>query len=192
MHDNARKGQTYPWISRFQCRVQIASWRKKRKVPVMSTIKTIRLLAAVLLLSLAAMPAIALTATPNGAARDLGRTDPMRRLLLDMLRPAVERDLGQKLIFVVHVLRVQGDWAFADVSPRTPAGAPIDFARTRHAERLREGMLDGDTIYALLRRKAGRWSVVTFVVGPTDVAWSGWSEEYGAPERLFRLPPSAR
>jgi hypothetical protein len=128
----------------------------------------------------------------GGAAHDVKAPDPTRRTLLDALRPAVERDLGQKVIFVVHVLRVEGDWAFADVAARTPGGAPIDFARTRHAERRREGMLDGDTIHALLRRKAGRWAVATFVVGPTDVPWASWHEEYGAPETLFALPREAR
>lgn len=137
-------------------------------------------------------PGGALAAALKDAAHDVKARDPMRRTLLDALRPAIERDLGQKLIFVVHVLRVKGDWAFADVAPRTPGSEPIDFARTRHAERRREGMLDGDTIYALLRRKAGRWTVAMFVVGPTDVPWAGWHEEYGAPETLFALPREAR
>ena len=124
------------------------------------------------------------------AARDVGANDPLRKALLDTLRPNVERDLQQKsLIFVVHVLRAQGDWAFAEVAPRTRAGKPIDFSKTRHAERLRLGMLDDDTIYVLLRRKGGRWKVVTFVVGPTDVAWDTWGEEYGAPRSLFAIRP---
>jgi hypothetical protein len=89
----------------------------------------------------------------------------------------------------VHVLRNQGDWAFADVAPRTPAGKPIDFRKTRHAERLRLGMLDDDTVFALLRRNGRRWKVVTFAVGPTDVAWDGWDEDFGAPKSLFALPP---
>lgn len=150
----------------------------------------VRMVAAVLLLATAAMPAAA--AAPTGYARDVGRADPLRKTLLAALRPAIERDLGHKLIFIVHVLRVEKDWAFADVVPRTPAGAPIDFTRTRHAERKREGMLDGDTIYALLRRTGGRWRVMAYAVGPTDVAWAGWHEEYGAPRTLFRLPDGAR
>jgi len=144
------------------------------------------------LIGACAIVALAVAASPAETARDIGRADPMRKTLLDALRPAVERDLGQKLIFVVHVLRIEGDWAFADIAPRTPAGAPVDFARTHHAKRQREGMLDGDTIYALLRREAGRWTVVAFVVGPTDVAWSGWHDEYGVPESLFRLPDNGR
>src|SRR5262245_54275756 len=91
---------------------------------------------------LLATPATASAAASPTEAPDISLRDPARRALLDALRPVVERDLGQKLVFIVHVLRVQDAWAFADLAPRTPAGAPIDFARTRHAERLREGMLD--------------------------------------------------
>ncbi len=139
---------------------------------------------------LIALAAFLLLAMPVPAAppRAVERGDPLREKLLDTLRFDVQRDLGQRIIFVVRVLRVQDDWAFATVAPRTPAGAPIDFSRTHHAERQREGMLDGDTTYALLRRKGAQWDVVTWVIGPTDVAWAGWAEEYGAPESLFGLP----
>lgn len=136
-------------------------------------------------LLLAATPA---SAVPESAPRAIERADPLRRILLDALRPEVERDLGQKLIFVVDLLRVQDGWAFATLAPRTPAGAQIDFSRTRHAERQREGMLDGDTIHALLRWTGGKWKIVTWVIGPTDVAWAGWPEEHGAPQSLFGLP----
>ena len=130
-------------------------------------------------------PAIAAGAA---AARDVGAADPLRKALLDALRPTIERDLGQKrLSFVVRTLRTQDHWAFADVAPRTSGGRAIDFRKTRHAERLRLGMLDDDTIYALLKRSDGLWRVVAFAVGPTDVAWDGWDDEYGAPKSLFVL-----
>lgn len=136
-----------------------------------------------LALLLVTLPAAAI-ATP----REIGRGDPLRSVLLDALRQSVEANLGQKLIFVVDELRVEDAWAFATVAPRTPAGASVDFSRTPHAERQREGMLDGDTIYALLRREGGNWRVVTWVIGPTDVTYAGWPEEFGAPWSLFGLP----
>ena len=146
---------------------------------------------AALLTSVGLEQAPAAPAT-GASAYDVGRTDPLRHRLLDVLRPHVERDLGQKVIFVVDVLRVQDGWAFATLLPRAPDGAPVDFSRTRHAERLREGMLDGDTLYALLRRDGPTWKVVTFIIGPTDVAWADWSAAYGAPESLFALPAGDR
>ncbi|BBF69660.1 hypothetical protein [Sphingomonas bisphenolicum] len=120
-------------------------------------------------------------------ASDIGVADPQRRVLLDALRPAIERDLGQKVQFVVRTLRRQDRWAFAHVVPQTRAGGAIDFRKTRHAERVREGIFDGPDVYALLEQKDGRWMVREFVVGPTDVAYAAWPDEFGAPAGLLQL-----
>lgn len=118
-------------------------------------------------------------------ASDIGVADPQRRVLLNALRPAVERDLMQKVKFVVRTLRRQDRWAFAHVVPQTPTGGAIDFRRTHHAERVEAGIFDGPDVYALLEQKDGRWIVRDFVVGPTDVAYLAWPDEYGAPMGLF-------
>ena len=89
---------------------------------------------------------------------------------------------------VVKKLRKQNEWAFAFVVPQTTLGKPVDFSRTRYAEALREGMFDGGDIFALLENSKGVWTVRDFVVGPTDVAYAGWPEQYGAPYPLFELP----
>ena len=143
---------------------------------------------ALALLCLAAP--LSVTASPASAAqaaRNVGQADPLRKLLLDALRPTIERDLEQKVI-VVRTLRVQGDWAFADVVPQKPGGRLIDFLKTRHAEQVRLGMFDSPgNVVALLHRTGVRWKVVAFEVAPTDVAWDGWDQQYGASRSLFDL-----
>lgn len=111
--------------------------------------------------------------------------DPRRRVLLDTIRPAIEQRVGQPVQFMVDVLRVQGDWAFYAGSIQQPNGRPIDFSRTSYAEQLEEGMFDGPGTYALLQRVGGRWRLVDFVVGPTDVYYLGWPDQFGVPMRLF-------
>ncbi|HKU97546.1 MAG TPA: hypothetical protein VJR58_19815 [Vineibacter sp.] len=130
-----------------------------------------------------ALPAFA----QGGQPRDIGPADPLRKVLLDVLRPTVETDLGQPVQFVVRILRVQGDWAFADVAPRTKDGREIDYRKTHHAQRIREGAFDGGYVQALLRNEVGRWTVKDFAVGPTDVYYAGWPDTFGAPYRLFGL-----
>lgn len=125
------------------------------------------------------------TPHPESASLNVGRDDPRRKALLDALRPLIEVDLGQALMFEVRTLRERGGSAFAAVSPRTSDGKPVDFAKTRHAQRLEDGVLDGDTVYAILQHRDGRWQVQEYVVGPTDVAWAGWAQDYGAPEAIF-------
>ena len=147
------------------------------------------LLLALALIS-APLPAASATVTPPPAVqagpRNVPVGDPQRRLILDGLRPAIQRDLGgQPVQFMVDRLRVQGDWAFYAGSIQQPNGRPIDFSKTRYASAVEEGFFDGPGTYALLRRTAGAWRVVTFVVGPTDVAYLGWPDEHGAPMSLF-------
>jgi len=124
----------------------------------------------------------------GGRPRDVGPGDPLRKLLLDALRPTIEADLGQPVQFVVRTLRIQGDWTFAVVMPRTKDGREIDYRKTRHAQRIRDGMFDGGTVEALLHNQAGRWSVKDFAIGPTDVYYAGWPDRFGAPSTLFGLP----
>lgn len=118
---------------------------------------------------------------------EIGRADPRRKILLDALRPAIERDLGQPVQFVVRSLKVQGAFAFAVVRPRDAAGRAIDFRQTRYAEALEAGAFDGDTTYALLHDRGTHWIVRDFAVGPTDVAYADWPERYNAPAALLGL-----
>lgn len=146
----------------------------------------ILLLAA--LLAAPAVPTVEPLSPPasiQAGARNIAVGDPLRRPLLDALRPAIEEDLGQPVQFMVDRLRVQGDWAFFAGSVQRPDGRPIDFSRTRYAEALEEGFFDGPGTYGLLRRVGGRWRVEGFFVGPTDVAYMAWPDELGAPTTLF-------
>ena len=146
---------------------------------------------AALLIVLSAEPASSVSTPPvvqaSQAVRQIGVNDPLRRPVLDGLRPAIEADLGQPVQFVVQSLKTQGGWAFAIVRPQQPNGREIDFRRTRYGEYMDGGIWDGPTTYALLRNTGGRWRTVDFVIGPTDVAWEGWPQEHGAPRAIFNL-----
>jgi hypothetical protein len=111
-----------------------------------------------------------------------------RKTILDGLRPVIEKDLGQKVIFEVDELSVADGFVFAAVVPRTQSGGKIDYLKTRHADEMREGVLDGGrdaVVYALLRYRNAGWHVLDFVIGPTDVAYAGWWKQYAAPKAIF-------
>jgi hypothetical protein len=112
-------------------------------------------------------------------------TGPVRAALLEAVRGEVSKDLKQAVRFRVTTLRTCGDWAYALVTPETPEGKPIDFAKTHHAERIEEGVFDGPGTYALLAKGKAGWTVKAFAIGPTDVVWMNWVEEYKLPEALF-------
>lgn len=143
------------------------------------------------LLLLAAVPTCSslVRAEPaTGSVRTIGKSDPLRKPLLDALRGPIENDLGQPVQFVVGTLRVQGAWAFVIATPQTKTGQPIDYSRTHYAQAIADGVFDGGTVFALLKSDPGAWSVKDFVIGPTDVAFLAWPEQHGAPEKLFELP----
>lgn len=121
----------------------------------------------------------------TAGVEEIGRGDSRRQAILDALRIPVSGELGAPIEFVVETLRVDGAFAFAEVSAQRPGGEAIDISRTRYAEAEAEGMFGGPTVYALLQQSAGAWMVLTYVIGPTDVAWEPWSADYGAPAALF-------
>ncbi|MEL6767806.1 MAG: hypothetical protein AAFP17_11555 [Pseudomonadota bacterium] len=121
--------------------------------------------ALALTLSLAVGPAAAFQTPAWGT--------PLRRALMDAVRPIVERDLGAPVRFVVRELRVQGDLGFGWLEPQRPGGRPIVFEDTPLADLSRgSGAVDGTTVHAFYRRENGAWVVYEWSIGATDVWWS--------------------
>ena len=125
------------------------------------------------------------THTPSPASAE-------RRRIMDALRAPVAKELKQKVVFEVSRLSVLNGGAFLNGVPRPPGGKPIDYSCTPYAEAKKEGMFD-DGIMALLKRTPkGKWTVVTYALGPTDVPYVDWDRRYHAPRAIFGLPASAR
>ena len=69
-------------------------------------------------------------------------------------------------------------------SPRRPDGAAPDYKGTPYQDAIDAGAFD-DGIVALLRKRKGRWQVVQYVVGATDVPYVDWDKKYRAPSAIF-------
>lgn len=135
-------------------------------------------LIAVILLAFASLQNL----QPAGAApREPVPGSAERRAILDAVRPAVEGELGAPVEFVVTVMRVDQGFAFLQLEPQRPGGVAIDPV----ALGLPTEMMDGLTTYALVKRQSAGWTMVDWALGPTDVAWWGWWDTYGAPRNLF-------
>ena len=112
------------------------------------------------------------------------RGSPERKAILDVVRAAVQRRLGIKVVFQVERLAVLGDWAFAGLRPRTETGGRIDYRRTLYAKNF-DPEQDSDTVDVLLRRKGAAWTIVEEAFLPTDVVWEEWQGKYKLPRALF-------
>jgi hypothetical protein len=107
-----------------------------------------------------------------------------RRVILDALRVPVERDLKQKIVFVADNFNVYGNWAFVGGSPQSVNGGAPDYSRTQYADAKESGAFDNN-FFALLKRTAGKWKVVTYAIGCTDVCYADWWRRYRAPKAVF-------
>lgn len=107
-----------------------------------------------------------------------------RKAIVDALRVPVAKQLKQPVIFKIDHLKVQDNWAFLNGKPQTPDGSAIDYTNTVYQDALDAGAFD-DGIVALLRKVNGKWTVVQYVIGATDVPYVDWDKEYRAPKRIF-------
>ena len=89
-----------------------------------------------------------------------------RKAVLNALRPAIERKLGPNVEFVVQVIRVENGWAFVMADPQRKGGKAID-GHPIFGEDFDN--MDGLRVDAVLQLKNGRWNVVDFGIGATDV-----------------------
>ncbi|KZM47688.1 hypothetical protein OA90_24810 [Labrenzia sp. OB1] len=94
-----------------------------------------------------------------------------RSELLNAVRPMLEARVGPPVEFVVDWMRSGNGWAFVQLSPQRPGGGVIDLSRTTFASNAE--YMDGLLTIALLRHQYGRWNLIDFAVGPTDVFWHG-------------------
>lgn len=110
---------------------------------------------------------------------------PERKAILDTVRVPVEKKLDQAVNFKVEIMNIKGDWAFVRGVPQCTDGGKIDYRQTVYLEAVENGAFD-DWFCALVRRRAGRWRVVTYAIGATNVVWEPWARQYKAPRAIFQ------
>ncbi len=126
----------------------------------------------------AALPAAPAQAQIRNGGTPVPAGSPMRRAILDAVRPPIERALRGPVEFVVQTIRVQSGWALVIADPQRPGGGAIDASRYFPNEQ----EMDGLTVNAILRLRNGRWVLVDHAIGPTDVWYC--DPALGAPRSL--------
>lgn len=124
---------------------------------------------------------LALCASISSAAlawQEPQRGSATRAALMDAIRPHVEWELGQPVVFVVDELRVAGDVGLAFLSPQRPQAMPINLQSTPGMRRgsLEPDQMDGVAVAVLYRKLRNTWVAVHHSIGATDL-WIA-SDEY--------------
>jgi hypothetical protein len=107
-----------------------------------------------------------------------------RTAILNKLRVPVEKELKQKVVFNLDHFRVAGNWAFLGGDPQNPSGGPPNYRGTPYQEAKDDGIFDNN-IFALLRKTGGKWKVITYAIGCTDVCYADWWRRFKAPKAVF-------
>ena len=108
-----------------------------------------------------------------------------RQAITDALRVPVQKQLKQKVIFKIDHLKVYSGWAFMKGVPQQSSGGALDYRGTSYQKAIDAGAFD-DGIVALLRQRGGKWQVVRYVIGATDVPYVDWDRKYHAPSEIFK------
>ena len=107
-----------------------------------------------------------------------------RTELLDSLRPSVENELKQKIVFVINTISVQDSWAFIDGRLQTTDGKVPSWKGTKYADAAKYGA-QSDGISALLTRSGSSWRIIAKGIGCTDVCYADWWSRFKAPKAIF-------
>lgn len=116
--------------------------------------------------------------TDTNTVRLLKAGDPERKAILDAVRVVVEKDLGQRVVFEVHGVKVVSSFAGLQGRPVQPDGDSIDYSRTHYAS---QGDTFDDAVMALLVKRNGRWRVLECEVGMTDYPGDAWLQKHKVP-----------
>jgi hypothetical protein len=122
------------------------------------------------------------TVSAHGRAMKFG--DPVRKQLMNAVRPRVEKALKTKVIFKATTANLVDNWAFMIAEPLHPNGKPLDYAKTPFAKAWKDGAFGG-LVIALFKKEKGRWTVSRYSFGASDVPWVDWGKETGAPKSVF-------
>lgn len=104
--------------------------------------------------------------------------------ILDIAHAPAEQALALPVALHVDSLDRYGTWVFLLAQLRAPDGRRLDFSRTPLAEQAAAGGLS-DVYAVLLKQEDAQWRIVAHIIGPGDVAWESWPQDYGAPAALF-------
>ncbi len=151
------------------------------------TLRCARLL--LLVWSFAVIGATSAWADPAPPGTPSQIVDPATPEGVSIVEPAVDTlsaTLGKPVRLAVRRLNVADDWAFVYASMTDPGGEPFDYTGTAYDE-ADAHHTKSRTYAGLLRRNGNTWAIVDQAIGPSDLAWGGWPQQYGVPWELINV-----
>lgn len=124
-------------------------------------------------------------ASNNSAVYSPEKNSPERKAIFDALREPVSKELKQDVSFIADKFNVQGDWAFIAGKVRNADGGEPNWKITKYQEFIESGDFE-DNLFALLKKKDDKWTVVTYLMNCLDVCYLEWDKEHKAPKAILK------
>ena len=110
---------------------------------------------------------------------------PVRTQVLDAFRAKTKGILkGKKVVFKVDHMKQLDDWVFFKGVGQNPDGSKLDYHGTEFQKAINDDMFE-DWCCALFHRSKGKWKVIDWSWGGTDVSYDGWWDRHNAPRSIF-------
>ena len=106
------------------------------------------------------------------------------KAMVTAIDAGIRAELKQPVVVDTETVTRNGEWAFVVASLLDNSGRAYRYVGTPLEEAAANGGVS-NAYAALLRLRDGKWTLVTQVIGPGDVAWEDWPTRYGAPAALF-------
>lgn len=107
-----------------------------------------------------------------------------RMAIMNALRTPIEKELKQRIQFTIKHFKATDTWAFIQGEPLTLKLVQPDYTGTPYQKAVEADAFDNN-YQALLKKVGGKWKIVTYLIGCTDVCWLDWNEKHKAPKAIF-------
>lgn len=104
------------------------------------------------------------------------RGSPLRKELMDAMRPELERTMGAPVLMMVRILEVEGQTAFFVGHPVHADGRP--FTDEEQVRAFGGDVFDGvDPTMAWLVRTTDGWTLKSLLINQSDIGWLDWCND---------------
>jgi len=112
------------------------------------------------------------------------KDSPERTAIMNALRIPIEKELKQRVQLTIKHFKATDTWAFINGEPLSIKLVKPDYTGTPYQKAIDDGAFDNN-YQALLKKTAGKWKVVVYLIGCTDVCWLDWEKKHKAPKTIF-------
>jgi hypothetical protein len=108
-----------------------------------------------------------------------------RKQIISALKTHFKSELRKPVKISVTAFKNQNDWSFIRGVILDKSGKSMNYKGTPYQEAVQAGIFD-DWFCSLLYREKGKWRVMTYAIGATDVPYVDWANKYSAPPGIFK------